>query len=233
MVRRILYILAISISLISCGSETTDTQKSGSKDLSVITFDISYPNPPEDPFIKSTLPDSMMYFFKDDFVRTEVNLAKGNIQLNYIANSSVPSLKESMKVYFTKSKYSYTGQDIKEYTSKYNPLNIKETGKTKVIATYTCKEALVTDPITKESYNIYYTDELESKDPNWFTPFPQIKGVILEYQMVQYNFLMKVKARKIETIASDSLSFKFSSDFQRIGKEELDRNHATFEQFGI
>ncbi|MDC3220667.1 hypothetical protein OAT71_02520 [Flavobacteriales bacterium] len=233
MVRKLLYILTISISLISCDGENTGTKKEGSKDLNVITFDISYPNPPKDPFIKSTLPDSMMYFFKDDFVRTEVNLAKGNIQLNYIANSSVPSLKESMKVYFTKSKYSYTGQDINNYTSKYTPLNIKETGKTKVIVGHTCKEALVSDPNTNESYNIYYTEELESKDPNWFTPFPQIKGVIFEYQMVQYNFLMKVKARKIETIPSDSLSFKFSSDYQSIDKEELDRNHATFEQFGI
>lgn len=215
----------------SCTDQKETNSNQLIKDLGRIKFDISYPNPPEDPFIRSTLPDSIIYTFKDEYVRTEVNLAKGNIQLNYVANSKKPSLKESMKVYFDKSQYSYNEQDIQEYLSKYPSYEIKETGNSKMIAGYNCQEALVSDQ-KGNSFNIYFTNELKALNPNWFTPFPQVKGIVLEYQMVQYNFLMKVKASKVEMITSDSLSFEFSTDFKTISKDELERNHSTFEQFG-
>lgn len=231
MVKNLVHIVLISIFFWSCGNQEGNVSESKIKDLGRIKFDIHYPNPPEDPFIRSTIPDSIIYFFKDDFVRTEVNLAKGNIQLNYIANSATPSLKESMKVYFDKSQYSYNHTDIKEYLSQYPSYEITETGKTKSIAGYHSKECLVKDQ-NGNTFNIYYTEELKANNPNWFTPFPQIKGIVLEYQMVQYNFLMNVSASKVEMIESDSLSFEFSNDFSPITKEELNRNHSTFEQFG-
>lgn len=231
MVRKLLYIVISSVLLLSCGQQDKNESSSKLKDLGRIRFDISYPNPPQDPFIRSTLPDSIIYYFKDDLVRTEVNLAKGNIQLNYIANSSFPSLKESMKVYFDKSQYTYNKSDIEEYVAQYPKLEMSETGNRKKIAGYNCKEVSAINP-TGESFLIYYTEELKANNPNWFTPFPQINGVVLEYQMVQYNFLMNVKASKVEMITSDSLSFQFSKDFSPISKEELKRNHSTFEQFG-
>lgn len=232
MVTKLLHIVTLSLILISCGNSNKETKQEMVKDLGRIRFDIGYPNPPEDPFIQSTLPDSIIYYFKDNLVRTEVNLAKGNIQLNYIANSKEKSLKESMKVYFTKSKYNYNQFDIEEYLDKYPKYQITETGNTKVIAGYTCKEAQVLDK-KGSSFYIYYTSEFNANKPNWFTPFPQIDGIVLEYQMIQYNFLMHAKASKIEMMVSDSLSFKYSSDFNEITKEELDRNHNTFEQFGM
>jgi hypothetical protein len=61
-------------------------------------------------------------------------------------------------------------------------MEIKKTSKTAVICGFNCKNAQVTFPADrKKPYDIWFTDEINVKNPNAFSPFKEIDGVLMSF----------------------------------------------------
>ena len=64
-------------------------------------------------------------------------------------------------------------------------IEIKTTGKTSVICGYHCKNAQVTFACNRNKvYDIWFTDEINVKDPNAGTPYKDIEGVLMDFFFV-------------------------------------------------
>ena len=66
-----------------------------------------------------------------------------------------------------------------------NGMLIKKTSKTSVICGFNCRNAEITLPSAKDKvYEIWYTNEINIKNPNAATPYSQIDGVLMSFFFV-------------------------------------------------
>ncbi len=103
-------------------------------------------------------------------------------------------------------------------------MNLIQTNETKVIAGYTCKKMKVI-PLDKKTapFDIYYTDELDIKDPNFTTPFYKIPGVLMEYQLEKFGLEIKFTAKSVKQVPVDDKCFHVPHEYRKVSEKEMKR----------
>jgi GLPGLI family protein len=79
-------------------------------------------------------------------------------------------------------------------------MQIQETGETKTIAGFSCKKVIIKLPSSKESFTVYYTDEITLKHPNSTNPYKDIKGVLMEFELTLIHLKMRFEAEKYQPL---------------------------------
>lgn len=100
-----------------------------------------------------------------------------------------------------------TAKDKEHLISKQPKYIVKLTNEKDTLIGFNIKKALVTDPKNPDKeFAVWYTKEINFKNPNWFNGFDDIPGVLLKYEIVQYGLKMELVATKFERIpVADSL----------------------------
>jgi GLPGLI family protein len=66
------------------------------------------------------------------------------------------------------------------------------------IAGYPCKKAIaIYSGLAKPEVELWYTTAISMDRPNWFGPYSEVPGVLLQYEMIQYGMRMKLRACKV------------------------------------
>jgi GLPGLI family protein len=109
-----------------------------------------------------------------------------------------------------------------EYGKKPDGMIITLTDQTKEIAGYVCNHARVTfaNDSTK-NFDIFYTDKIGIKEPNWCTPFHEIKGVLMEAQVNKFNIDMHMVATEVVAEEYPEDDFIISHEYQPITVQEM------------
>lgn len=202
----------------------------------IITFEISYPNTDPGNILAGMLPNEMLLKFSGNNMVTEFNAGMGLIKIMLIANADSGRISQLLKIMNKKYVYSVDSSRVSELYEELPEMTVELTDETKEIAGYLCKKAVVTIKIRspkdtlKETHNIFYTQQLNVPEPNWCTPFKEIDGVLLEYQIMRYNIEMKFTAKSIMPANLDSTEFLIPDDYVGITKEEMDRLFESFKQ---
>ena len=109
------------------------------------------------------------------------------------------------------------------YSSSYEGMKIDFVDETKEIAGYKCKKAIVSFPDTsKSTFEIYYTDEIKIDDLYLGSPYKNINGVLIEFQMELNNISMKLT---LNNITNDEISddvFLIPDDYERVATDSLE-----------
>lgn len=160
----------------------------------VITYSIDYPNNKDNFFMYQILPKEMLVSFKDD--KMELKIKKTSMENTVIINTN----DETMASYFSYDKifYCLLNENEKQMLINKQPkykftfLNEKDT-----LLGFNVKKAIAIDPDRPyETINIWYTDEIKLKNPNWFNGFKQIPGFMLKYDIIQYGIKVEFVAKK-------------------------------------
>lgn len=206
MLRRFVYcVSAILICLnISCNFAVNNEVDEG-----VIEYNIIYPNIGENDILLEFLPNKMEFIFKNNSYRNNINAGMGLFQTSIINNKSENNIIQTVKL--LNNKYaSYLEPDDLLRNPNFQKLEIKLLDGKKMVAGYPCKIAQIT--VRGDStwtYKAYYTDKIKIENPNRFTPFEKINGVLLDYQIVKYNTHMHFTA-------SEVIAKKISVPFEEI-----------------
>ena len=72
------------------------------------------------------------------------------------------------------------------------------------------------DGIDQPEIEIWYTDRIELKNPNWFGPFSDIPGVLLRYELVQNGVRMRLNALSVQAGKVDPAKFEVKQDFEKV-----------------
>ena len=92
----------------------------------------------------------------------------------------------------------------------------------KEILTFSCKHAKVVVPHKALSFDIYYTEDIKIDNPNEFTPFGEIPGVLMEFKIEINGIPMHLIASEvIEKDISDEV-FIVPDDYEDVQREKLD-----------
>lgn len=215
----ILLILLISIfSLQSC---QFDNGKEGITE-GTMKYNITYLEDESQNPIISLMPSHLKMSFKDNSVIMEVEGWMGVFKSSFIKdykNSEAITLLKMLN-----KKYCYRSADDCGFLgfSEYNNAEIKYDTVVKTILDFSCKHAKVVIPEKDLSFDIYYTDEIKIEKPNEFTPFEEIPGVLMEFQIEINGIPMHLNASEvIETEISDDV-FVVPDDYEDVPREELD-----------
>ena len=109
-----------------------------------------------------------------------------------------------------KTKYAseLSEKDFESFNPEFNDINITLTKETKDIAGYACKSAdIVVKGDSTWNFKVFYTEEIKINKSNAHTPFKEIDGVLMEYQLLSNNILMHFTATKVisEEVASEAV----------------------------
>lgn len=204
----------------ACDSTLFDTRISEG----VIEFEVTYPDMDPDNFLAGLMPDAMTMKFKDNVFNNELSAGMGMFKTNFIANSNTKNLKHSVKL-VNKKYYADLSQDeVAVINKKYDSYSLIQMDEIKEIAGYTCKKALIVfdDPEVGEIY-VYYTDQIHIDDANWATPFKGIDGVLLEYQLTQYDIKMSFVATAVKESDLKESDFGIQEDYEKITYDKLEK----------
>jgi len=176
------------------------------------------------PMPKEVLPKNLVVSFKQDKILFEMISSFGNSGILNLANPE----KGIFDTYFSlfTLKYFYAVQPGEQYPGleTMNGINIKKTSKTTVICGYNCKNAEVTFPGDRNKvFQIWYTNEIDVKNPNTATPFSQIDGVLMSFFFLLGPAELQFTAENVYKKDIPNATFERRQKFTRVSRQEIDR----------
>jgi len=218
-------LLLVSLGLFihsGCNYFTTDKISEGE-----IKYEISYPNS-QDNFMTSIMPSEMKLEFKDNNTYAEMSGGLGMFSAAYSTNPTSKTLVQLVKIMNKKFAHVFDNKGIKDLFSEYPKINIEYVNETKEIAGYKCKKAIITIPDENLKFDVYYTRDIQIKNPNWYMPYREIDGVLMEYQIKKYNIEMKLVAKSVSDVEIKDDVFQVPTDYKKISKQEMDEMFLNF-----
>lgn len=181
-------VLSLLVLIAGCSSEPR-------KELEgTIVYEIDYPNNKDNFFLYSILPKEMEVNFRDGKVQSVIKKA------NLVNELLVDCNKKSFSAYFNYGddacNVTLNKEDVRHMLSDQKRYNVKFTSEKDTMAGFNVKKAIATavdDPSDK--ITLWYTNEIEVKNSNWYNPFSKVDGFLLAYAIDRYGIRMVFKAK--------------------------------------
>jgi hypothetical protein len=176
------------------------------------------------PMPKEVLPKNLVVSFKNNKTLFEMISSFGN---SGILNLSNPE-KGIFDTYFSlfSLKYFYAVQPGEQFPGfeAMKDMSIKKTNKTSIICGFNCKNAEATIPSQGDKvYQIWYTTEIDVKDPNTATPFDQIDGVLMNFFFFLGPAELHFDAETVYKKEIPNEIFERREKFMRVSRAEIDK----------
>lgn len=173
--------------------------------------------------IISLMPSHLKMSFKNGSVVMEVEGWMGVFKTSFIKNGNSNEAITLLKM--LNKKYCYRSFGSKGYLGfdANGKMNIEFDEEIKTILNYTCKHAKVTLPEKNITYDVYYTEEIGIDKPNEFTPYENIPGVLMEFQIEINGIPMYLIASEVNEIEIPDEVFDVPDDFEDVPREELEK----------
>jgi hypothetical protein len=206
-----LYILGLT----SCSNTDEKFLSEGAIEYDAAVVDQSNP-------MATLAPSKMTIKFKNNKSNAEMSAGMGLFSTSFISDPETKTMTQLVKLLNKKFSLVQNEAEIKKENESY-PIQITPVKGSKMIAGYNCKKAhvKVNDDFGTE-FDIYYTKDLNIKNPNFANPFASIDGVLMEYQMKKFGLEMKFTAKAVKNEDVDDACFELPADYKPISKEEMD-----------
>lgn len=199
-----------------------DFSKSSLIDEGVIEYKINYPSLSKDDLLLELLPTKMEMTFKNSNYRNDIVAGMGLFRTSIINNKENEKLIHTLKMLNTKYASNIDTEDLKHINPYFSDIKIQFTKAEKIIAGYNCKEIKVMiggDSLW--SYKAYYTTEINIENPNRNTPFEQVKGVLMDYQLTNYGIHMHFTAHSVYPKEVENSIAELDNDYKMVSPVAL------------
>lgn len=183
-------LLSTVLLLFSCGDSSKITE-------GTIQYAVDYPAQKKNLFLYNILPKDMKMRFKDGKMQSLIQKVDVKNALFVDCN------KKEVAAYFQYGpdvfNVKLNTSDIDKMLSDQKEYKVVFKKEEKDILGFTAKKAIatcITDP--KDRIELWYTEEIELKNSNWYNPFKDVPGVLLEYAIDRYGVRMVFKAKKFD-----------------------------------
>lgn len=211
----LLFVLPIFI-FVSCAGNDEKVMDEGMIEYDAKVIDMSHP-------MASMVPTEMTCRFKGNKCALEMSAVAGLLNSVFIFNPDTKTLTQTVKLMNKKFCLVQTLEDIKAENKDY-PLILTPTKETKMIAGYKCiKVHVKVDNETQEEFDVFYTKELQIKDVNFASPYSQLDGVLLEYQIKKNGIEIRFTAKSVSKAEIEDEIFILNKEYKHISKTEMDQ----------
>jgi hypothetical protein len=173
---------------------------------------------------KDILPKNMIVSFKNDKILFEMLSPFGNSGITNLSNAE-KGIFDTYISLFT-MKYFYAAQPGELYPGfeEMEGIIIKKTSKTSVICGFNCKNAEVTLPANREKiFNVWYTNEINVKNPNASTPFYQIDGILMSFFFLLGPAEIHFDAETVYKKDIPDMAFERKEKFVKVSRKDIQK----------
>lgn len=160
-----------------------------------IIYSVDYPNSKKNAFLYSILPKEMEVNFRNGVVRHDISRA--NLQNVLLFNCN----QKEVAIYFQYGEEAFkttlTPKEMQAMLHDQKAYDIQFTEETDTLAGFHVKKAIArgkqdhSDVIT-----LWYTEEIDLRNPNWYNTFHAVPGVLLAYSVDRFGIRMDYRAKK-------------------------------------
>lgn len=174
-----------------------------------------------------TVPDKMIVKFKNDFSSAELEAGMGFAKMKFISD---PSKKEfRSQVFFFEKKQSLMSFDEIQQTNYYLPdYDVEYGNKTKEIAGYKCKNAILKFKDGSPDMEVWYTKDISIKDPNWSNAYHKVDGVLMDYNLKKFGLELHFTATSVSESSIDDSYFTIPAEYSKVKNADLEKMFAGF-----
>ncbi len=213
-------LLIILFTLIVFSYSCNESKLTNQTDEGEIEFEIKYLDDARSNPIILLLPRKMITQFKNN---STYSIIEGFMfRLNYITNYKQGKNATLFQIVDQKYMYLTDTASTPFGYNKNNKAKIIYTDKEKKIAGLDCKHAIAIFPNLQDTVELYYTNQINVKNPNSNNPYKEIKGVLLEFSVKMTGIHMQFIAKKVSKKDINSALFEIPTGYNLVTKEEME-----------
>lgn len=199
------------------GYERSNTVREG-----VIEYRLTFPQHDPNSLMAGLLPEKTTLYFSQDRQLADLSAGMGVFRTSMLVNSTKRQAEYHMSVMSRKLVSSLGQHDLGLFLQGSQALDIIYTNETDSIAGYPCRKALALfNGLEMPEAELWYTDAIGIKDPNWFGPYAEIPGVLLRYDVMQYGMRMRLTATSVTPGPVDEERFRPREGYQRVAPDVI------------
>lgn len=185
-----------------------------------VVFEITYPDVEMDQQTMAMLPDKSTVYFKNEKSRVEVYMAMGSTIV--ISDGKEQTTTTLMDMMGNKFAIHMTKDEIEKDKKNKENNTVKITDKTKEIAGYTCKMAIVTPEDTTEvaPYEVWFTDQVGASN-SFRSNIKGIDGFLMEFKTRQNNMTMNMTCKSVKDEKVEDDMFVIPEGYKMMTMDEL------------
>jgi hypothetical protein len=173
---------------------------------------------------KEVLPRNLVISFKNDKILYEMISSFGNSGIQNLANSEKGIFDTYFSLFTLKYYYASEPGEMFPGFDAMEGMVISKTSKTSVICGYNCKNVQVYFPSNRAKvFDIWYTNEIDIKNPNASTPFSMIDGVLMSFFFYLGPSELHFNAESVYKKEIPDEAFERKNNFTRVSKQEIDK----------
>lgn len=192
-------------------------------DTGIIEYSITFPEVTEESITASLLPDRMTYAFSENAFSSNFETAGGVFKNRIVADQETKTLEHQLKVFRKKIKVKMNETDVNKMLSSYPKMTVIKTDDIDTIAGYRCQKALIVfEEVGMAQIEVYYTNEIKMKSPNWCTQYHEIEGVLMAYEIEEFGIRMRLEAISVKAMPVQQELSPGQEDYATISREMMD-----------
>ena len=173
---------------------------------------------------REVMPKNLVVSFKDDKILYDISAPFGNSGILNLSNPESEIYDTYISLLTWRYYYSAKQGEIYPGFEAMKGIKIKKNDATAVICGFNCKSADVTFPDDRNKiYTIWYTNDINVKNPNGGTPFREIDGVLMKFFFILGPVEMHFDAETVFKKEISDKTFERREKYLKISREELDR----------
>ncbi|HEX2618193.1 MAG TPA: hypothetical protein VHL57_11670 [Flavobacteriales bacterium] len=212
--------LAILAALLQPGCSRNMLQSSLKE--GTIEYALTFPDYDPNGLMAGMLPEKTTLTFTEDKQAVDLSAGMGVFRTSMVVNTPEHIMDYHMSVMGKKMVAELHPTDLQQFNRESEALSILYTNETDTIAGYPCKKAVaIYNGIDHPEAEIWYTTEIAMEAPNWYGPYSEIPGVLMQYEVIQYGMRMRLTATTVKPGPVDASHFVVQEDHEHVAPEVL------------
>lgn len=188
----------------------------------VIEYELTFPGYDPNGLMAGMLPQRTTVAFTEEMQVAEVSAGMGVFRTAMVSDSKARSLDYHMSLMSKKIRAELNQRDLQLFNEEGEAFTIIHTEEVDTIAGMPCRKAIALfDRMDLPEVELYYTDRIEVKDPNWFGPFRSLPGMLLRYEVVQYGMRVRLEATSVTPGPVEAERFMVRGNYEQVSPEVL------------
>jgi len=170
------------------------------------------------------LPKTLIVSFKENKILYEMSTPFGNSGIMNLANPDENIYDTYLRLFTLRLLYESKPDETFPGFEAMDNMVITKTPKTLVICGYNCKNAQITFPSKGDKiYNIWYTDEINVKNPNTSTPYKDIDGVLMSFYFMIGDAELHFDAETVYNKDIPDSMFERREKYMKVTRENINK----------
>ena len=172
---------------------------------------------------KEVMPRNLVVSFKDDKILFDISAPFGNSGILNLSNPEEDIYDTYISLLTWRYFYAAKPGENHPGFEAMKGIDLRKTSRTTIICGFNCKNAEVRFPGNDKIYEIWYTTEIDVKDPNVATPFADIDGVLMSFFFLMGPVEMQFQAETVYKKEIPDKTFERRPNYDRVSKENIEK----------